>query len=140
MTIFHRDFRNCCTKLKRSRTKIISSSAGQREVFVFLRNTDSSRIIKFVRLARLKTMGKSKLEARDKLTLASYQSWSLLSTLSMRTKQKQKLFFDFTGNLPLYLGQFNNSLASELPRKKNLECLITQSLRSWFIRHEFNSW
>lgn len=49
---------------------MISSSAGQREVFVFLRQTESSRIIKSVRLARLRTIGQSKLEARDKLTLA----------------------------------------------------------------------
>ena len=51
---------------------------------------------------------------------------------SRQSKQEQKCtrlllkelpYFNLSGNLPLYYGQFNNSLASNLPTKRNLECL-----------------
>lgn len=51
---------------------------------------------------------------------------------SNRNKQQQKItmslrkelpFFNFTGNLALYIGTFNNSLSYDLPTKRNLECL-----------------
>ena len=36
---------------------------------------------------------------------------------------KELPFFNFTGNLALWIGTFSNSLSCDLPTKRNLECL-----------------